>query len=441
MSNFKVIFIGIFIAAAIFGMLVFAGVIKIGGGSASQTQVQGSVTVWGTFDRAAMQPFVENFNTRNNSAKISMGYEQKDAATFDQTLIEAIASGTAPDLVLLPDSLAWRYQDKLTHIPFASLPAQTYADTFVQAAQVFSVSDGFLAVPFAADPLIMYYNRDLLAAAGIAQAPALWQPFIESVPKLAKKTSDLTLTETAAALGTFANIAHAKDILALLFFENGNAFITGETGRPTPHFGPTATGTEGSGAVSAVDFYMAFADPLKEVYTWNAGEPLDRSSFIASKLAYYFGSASELPGIRAQNPNLNFGIALPPQAPRGLPVTSGRVYGFAIPKAAPNQTLSFTAATMLASAESGAALVEKAGTTLALVPARRDILANRPAGDLYLGLLYNAALVQRSWLDPNPAGSTAALATLIRDISSSNLDTGAALAKAAAQLLFVGGRI
>jgi ABC-type glycerol-3-phosphate transport system substrate-binding protein len=426
MSNFKIVIIGIFGAGIIFGMLVFSGVISFGS-SAATKEVTGSVTIWGTFDQNAMAGFISDFDTRNQ--KVTATYVQKDAATFDATLTEAIASGSAPDLILLPDSLVWRYSDKISHIPFASLPAQTFQSTFISAGNIFSATDGYVAVPWAADPLVMYYNRDMIEGIGLSQPPSNWQAFVASVPLLAKKQADLTLTQQAAALGSYSNIAHASDILALLFFENGNPFITLGATRPNIHFGTTSTADEITTSSQALTFYMGFSNSTNQDYTWNSGQPLDRSAFLSSTLAYYFGLASELPLIRATNPNLNFGIALPPQAAGKSPVTSGHVYGFAIPKSAPNQILSFTAATLLSNTASEAAITSKTGTSLALIPARRDVLAVKPVNDAYLWLLYDAAMSSGIWK------------ALVGDISSSTLPVGDALTKAAAQLSSLGAKI
>ncbi len=439
MSNFKLIFITVFIVAAIFGFLIFAGIINIGGSSSSSAPVQGSVNIWGTVDSRAMNAFVADFNVHN--ADIHITYEQKDAGSFDQTLVEAIAEGTPPDLVLLPSNLVWRFQNKLTHIPFASLPAQTFQTTFTSAANAFGVSDGTLAVPWAADPLVMYYNRDMLQGVGIAQPPSTWTAFTDTLSKLTKKTSDLTITQAGAAMGTYKNIAHPKDILAMLFMEAGSSFLTSNNGTFVVDFGPVVGGDKNSAAVSAMNFYMGFSDPVKSVYTWNAGQPIDRDFFIQSDLAYYFGTASELPIIRAQNPNLNFGIALPPQSPNGLPLTTGLMYGLAIPKSAPNQLLSYTATTLLAGAPAESSLASLLQGSAALMPVRRDVLANKPTNDPYLGFLYDAALVQKSWVDPNPILSDQVFTDLIRSITSSALSTDQALAKAATQLGALGASI
>jgi ABC-type glycerol-3-phosphate transport system substrate-binding protein len=384
-----------------------------------------------------MSPFVSDFNTKN--PKINIVYVQKDTATFDQTLVESIAGGTPPDLVLLPNNLIWRFGNKLTHIPFTSLPAQTMQTTFIDAANTFVVKDGTLAIPWAADPLVMYYNRDLLQNEGIAQPPKNWTTFAETATRMTKKTSDLTITQSGAALGTYKNILHPKDILALLFMESGSSFITTNNGALVVDFGPVSVGNKNAAAVLATDFFMSFSNPVKSVYSWNAGLPTDRDLFIQSKLAYYFGTASELPIIRAQNPNLNFSIALPPQSSNGNTLTTGSIYGFAIPKTAPNQLLSYTATTLLSGQIAQTSLTSLLQEGAALTPVRRDVLAIKPTSDPYLGFLYDATLVQKVWTDPNPIASNTIFSNLISNINSSAYSTDQALARAAAELAGLGG--
>jgi ABC-type glycerol-3-phosphate transport system substrate-binding protein len=222
-SNFKLIFISVFIVAAIGGILVFSGIINIGGSSGT-TSVSGTAVLWGTIPESSLATYLDDFGIRNQQVHVT--YVQKDPATYEQALVEAIASGNPPDLVLLPDNLIWRFRNKLTHIPFTSLPASTFQATFVDSANVFGMSDGYSAIPWAVDPLILYYNKDLLSSAGIAKPPTTWKEFVDTIPLLAKKENDLTITQSATALGTYKNIAHAKDILALLLLQSGNNFIT-----------------------------------------------------------------------------------------------------------------------------------------------------------------------------------------------------------------------
>ena len=111
MSSFKAIILAIFIVAAVVGVLMFSGIINIGGSSSTSTTMKGSVAVWGTVPYSGMSAFLQEYNLRNQDINVS--YQEKDEATFASELIEAIASGQAPDLILLPDNLLGRFSDKL----------------------------------------------------------------------------------------------------------------------------------------------------------------------------------------------------------------------------------------------------------------------------------------------------------------------------------------
>ena len=117
------------------------------------------------------------------------------------------------------------------------------------------------------------------------------------------------------------------------------------------------------------------------------------------------------------------------------------IYGLAIPKIAKNQLLSYTAATLLVGAASEQSLVDKASTTLALMPVRRDVLAQKPTSDPFLGILYTASLVEKTWLDPNPAVSDKAFLDLVQNVNSSVLTPDEAMSKSATELLTLSSSI
>ena len=129
MSYFKNIVLGIFIGGAVIGVMIFGGMINVGSSSSGPTDVRGTITLWGTFSTQAMNPFLADF--KNNNAHIFVNYIEKDPATYTNDLIEAIASGTPPDLIILPDGMINHFKDKVTHIHFTSIPADTYNKTRV----------------------------------------------------------------------------------------------------------------------------------------------------------------------------------------------------------------------------------------------------------------------------------------------------------------------
>ena len=61
-GSFQLIIIIVFIAAAIFGVLVFSGAIPIG---SDDNKAVGTVVLWGTFRTADMSSVIEEFNNIN----------------------------------------------------------------------------------------------------------------------------------------------------------------------------------------------------------------------------------------------------------------------------------------------------------------------------------------------------------------------------------------
>ena len=87
-GNFQLIILIVFIVAAIVGILVFSGAIPIG------KDIEGSlgtVTLWGTMPSQNISPALKDFNDANQTFVVN--YVQKSPDTFDQDLLEALASG------------------------------------------------------------------------------------------------------------------------------------------------------------------------------------------------------------------------------------------------------------------------------------------------------------------------------------------------------------
>src|SRR6056297_346858 len=61
--------------------------------------------------------------------------------------------------------------------------------------------------------------------------------------------------------------------------------------------------------IGALDYYVQFASPLYEGYTWNNNMPNSLEAFIQGRTAMFFGYAYHRPEIKARNPQLNFSIA------------------------------------------------------------------------------------------------------------------------------------
>lgn len=423
-GNFQIIILVVFIAAAVLGVFVFSGAIPLGNNN-NNPGTQGTVVLWGTVKNSVIAPLLEDFNRANQTFVVK--YVEKSADTFDSDLLEALASGKGPDMFFISDDLAFKYSNKIYTIPYASFPVNSFKNSFIGAGEVFLTSKGVLAFPLTVDPMMMYYNRSILDANGIAHPPSFWDELSDLVPVLTKKDDRGTIIKSTVAMGQFSNVLHAKDILAALFMQVGNSIVTEKNGT----FISVLSGNSGGYDLSSVlKFYTDFADPLKNIYSWNKSFSNSRDAFSAENLAFYFGYASELQSLVNKNPNQNFAVASMPQVRNGnFKLTSAHVMGIAITSFSKNFNTAFTAAGLMANSD----FASKLAASLGIAPARRDLLKTVPT-DAYSSTFYSSAFFARAWLDPSPKDTNNIFQGMVEKVLSNSMTVTQSVGDASAKL-------
>ncbi len=419
LSVFQVILLTVFGAFAVSGILVFA--IFVGGGSG---KVIGPVTIWGPLDGGAFTAVFREA-VDNDSRLAQVTYVEKDPATYESELTEALASGNGPDLFLLRQDGAVRGASRVLPIPYKALSATQFANTFIEAADSYLDSAGILAVPLVADPLVMYWNRDMFSSAGFAQPPQTWGELDGIVQKILKKSDAGTIEKAAVAFGEYANVNNAKDILSMLILQAGGRLtVRDQAGRLVPALS-VSTAASPQATESALRFYTEFADPSNVRYSWNRSLPDSRATFASGDLALYFGYASEGPMIVRANPNLNLGVAAVPQTASGeRAVDVAHVYAFAVARTSKNPQGAATIAFLLTSTEISRSL----STALGIPSARRDVLSE-PAegnGDLF----NNQVILARSWIDPDSQKTGDIFRAMIERVTSGSARLSEAVQRA-----------
>lgn len=409
--------IGIFVACGVgivFSVLIFSGKIPLGNKSDTET-LSGSVTMWGTLPFEGMRPIITAIN--GTYEQVNFQYVEKDPRTFQTELVEALANGEGPDLITLTPSETMANRPRILEIPFTNLPESLYLGTFVDQASLYMTDTGVLAIPLMIDPMMMYYNRDMLTSSFVVKPPETWDEVVALNKLVTRKDDAGKLAVETVAMGTFDNITHAKDLIAMLIFQAGNPII-----RYEPEVRKFVSTFADSGnedmptATKAIDFYTRFANPSQaDHYSWNATMPNDLNQFISGKLALYFGYASEVLDIRKKNPNLNFDVAMMPQrAINPVKITYGNMIGVAITKASKNIPTAIQIAQMLAKQE---AITNYLAIDPTLVPARRDMLS-APTGGAIQTKFYQSAIISRGWVDPDPVQTTALFRKYIGEINA-----------------------
>lgn len=413
-SPFQMIVFGVFAFFIIVAVFVFAGLSGGGGG-----QDVGQVVMWGSFDRNLMDAYLKRLNDTNSNAG-NIVYEEIPEDQFQSRLVEALANGTGPDLFVLDQSNLMRHRDKLQPFSYDRMSERTFKDTFIDEGEMFLASSGIRGLPFSIDPLVLYWNRDIFAEAGFAKPPQYWDELFLLAERITERDKANNVERATIAFGEYDNVNHAKDIMSALILQAGGDIVIEDGGQLFAALNPQGFSVTGvPPAQTALRFYTEFADPVKNVYSWNRSLPNSLDTFSQGKLALYVGYASEVREIQERNPHLNFDVAPIPQIRAGeqkRTVTFGKLYTLAVPRVAANTYGGTEMAFFLTEPTASQFFAEAIGTP----SPRRDLLSDEPSDPLDL-IFRNAALISRGWFDPHDEETDKIFRRMIGDVTSGAL--------------------
>ena len=321
--------ISFFIALASF--LVLAG-LGCKGPSKQEAEATRPVSLeyWTVFDDVdALQAQIDKYKA--DRPYLTINLKQLRTDELYPRLLEALASDQGPDIISIRNRWMRFYQPKLSAMPpsvndaivrtekttlgtnttvntaVLNMPSATQIDReYVQAVKNdVIIGDKVYGLPLSLENMALFYNKDLLDQAGVAEPPKNWEDFQAAVKKLTKfdKKSGKIL-QSGTAMGTGNNIPGFEDLLYILFKQSNINFVN-KTGLAAFH---TGAGNQASPAVSVMNFYTDFANSSRDTYTWNEdmGNALDQ--FVNGSLAFFFGYSYHYPVIKARAPQLNVSI-------------------------------------------------------------------------------------------------------------------------------------
>jgi ABC-type glycerol-3-phosphate transport system substrate-binding protein len=410
-------------------IIIVIAVVMFAFARTATTEEEGTVVVWGTLSEATFKN-LNDYLESEKQIKQKVIYRSIEQGQFDTVLVEALAEGKGPDVIMLTDDRLVRHEGKLLQVDYTYFPQRTFKDTFVEAGEIFTDEKGIFGFPFLVDPLVMYWNRALFTEAGLSQPPKYWDEMLTLVPKLTKKDSALAITQSAVPIGDYENINHAKQLLTTLFFQAGNEIVT-RNPQDAPGVPLFTVGLDDkldytvSPGQAAVNFYTQFSDPSRAVYTWNRSLPMSLDAFISGDVAMYFGFASEFATVREKNPNLNFDVAVMPQSRAGTRATYGRVLALAIPKNTTSLPRAYALIQNLTAPDTIAILSD----LMFLPPVRRDLLAGEPE-NAFMQTFFESALLSRTLYDFNQEETNQVFKRMVESVVSGRLTTPEAVERA-----------
>ena len=422
---FELVLVAVFIGLGVFALLLLSTFNSSGKNDGPQI---GVVTIWGTLDGKAMKALLDEIAIQDEAyARVS--YRQIDEGSFATSLTNALADNTGPDVILLSSEQLVEMRRRISPMSYESFPIRDVRSLYIDGAEVFALSDGLYAYPVAVDPLMLYWNRDILSNKNILEAPQTWESLVSNyVPNLTTRDFDRTILLSGVALGEYENITNAFGVISMLLIQSGSRMVEEQNGTYEIRLNETLSG--GKPLVTTTDFYTRFSRPNNSLYSWNRSLNNDKERFLSEDLAIYFGFASEGRDLERRNPNLNFDIAEVPQgASATVRRTYGKYYGLALVRNTNNAAGAAAVMSVLASQD----IAGRIATDNNLVPVTRTLVSGG-SNDTYGRLAYRSAAISYGWLSPQSAVIDGIFTTLMRDVTEGRFNESQATTDAIGRL-------
>lgn len=385
---------------------------------------------WGLYDDLSVWQAIFNAFKKENS-NVSFNYVQMNPETYEQALLEALASGKRPDIIMFHSSWLPKHGNKVSPLPQTMMSLREFGDTFPDIATVdFVAKNQIYALPVWTDVLAMVYNKDLFNTAGIAAPPKNWDEFIKAIQKLRKLDKSGNLTKSGAAIGTANNVSGSADILSLLMLQSGAKMISDSGDSATFDSSILADGLIYSPGESALRFYTDFASPKSAAYTWNDKLPNSFDAFTSGQTAIIFDYAVNISHIKQKSPNLRFASAPMPQLKDAAKtINYGDFWGYSVPLASNNPEIAWKFLVFLTTRD-----INKYFSESVLRPAsRRDVLAEEQSSPDF-GVFAEAALSATNWYRVDPDETLKIFKEMINSVVLSGVKPSEAIRDAAARV-------
>ena len=339
-----------------FSLILLLSLVFLSGCGCSTSQPNSyevRLEAWGLFDDSdVMSKAIGEYQKRNPRVK-EIVYKKLTVESYENDLMDALATGNGPDIFLIHNTWLTKHSDKLAAAPLDNISANQAEivsvkqahDQFADVVTYDFVAGGKLyALPLSVDSLALYYNKDLLNQAGIATPPAIWIDFDDAVRKITRIDSFGNINISGAAMGMSSDasagtgkINRATDILTLIMMQAGTDMINSKTGQAVfADFTGSTYGQETTPGEAALAYYTKFSNPSNAEYTWNSLQHNSVDSFIEGSTVMMINYSWLIPKIQSKAPKLNLGIARVPQNKDanggGMDINFANYWGYAVSK-------------------------------------------------------------------------------------------------------------
>jgi len=425
-KNKKTIILSVFVLPVFFSGLFSAGLSPC----KEAAPAPATLEFWSVFDDSdVFDPLIKQYQAI--SPNITINYSKKNIVSYEQDLVNALATGRGPDIFSIHNTWLPKHKNKLAPAAETMITAKRFGELFVDvASQDFIDTEKVYALPLSVDTLALFYNKDLFNSAGIATPPQTWTEFNSAVEKLTQRDNKNNILKSGAALGTAKNINRSTDILMALMLQSGAKMINASRDAATFDQTVSAQGGDFNPGRQALIFYTNFASPGLKVYTWNQDQNYSIDAFVNGKVAMMINYNYQLPLVKARAAHMEIGIApLPQISSTSKKVTFANYWAQAVGRGSKNQIEAWKFLAWLSSPEISRQYLE-----LTKKPAARRDLIEEQKKDADLGVFAQQSLTAESWWEKDNLAIEGIFADMIEVVNAGKVTAETALRQAAAQV-------
>ena len=422
-SKSQLIIISIALVVVVLFSLVLIGVLP---GLRQDLGPSINVTIWGVHDDA------KDFATGVGRIKevypsINVSYIKKEAATYETELLNALALGKGPDIIMMTGNDLPKFGDKLTPAPQDLIDLKTIRDRFPLVVENDLTSQGRIyGLPLYLDTLALFYNEDTFNSNNIIEAPKTWEEFINISNNLKEVGSSNKIEKAGSALGgSLDSIPRAGDIVSALMLQSGTKMISDNT---TQAIFANFNSNQGiNPGREAIDFYTSFSNPSNKNFTWQDGFVNAIDGFSDGRVAMMFDYSHQIEVIKNKNPFLNFKVARIPQfEDSSTPVNYASYHALAVLNQSQNKAAAWQVVLGLTLDNASA----KAYSDSSQRPPALRALLEGCQRDLNLASFCEQSLTARSWYQVDRTQISNIFSNMIKNITSGKLSSKDAIEQA-----------
>ena len=280
---------------------LWLGASGCGGGSKSTSE--GAFTWWdyyqGTGDNA-VNAMIQRYTKDHPSVKIKRQYVP--FASFKQKLLQGATTGQLPDFVVIddPDNASFAKLKVLTDLT-QQIKDWGKADLFLDAPYKTTLWEGHnYGVPMVSNCIVLWYNKPFLQQAGV-KPPTNWDELKQSAAALTKGgRHGLAVSGIQSEEGTFQ---------WLPFLWQSGADI------------PTINSAGGKAALGLWVDMVKSGSMSRGILNWAQADVLNE--FIHGRAAMMVNGPWQLPVIKAEAKNLDWGVTVLPKGKQSASVLGG----------------------------------------------------------------------------------------------------------------------